>query len=652
MKLFDGLRNLVSGLGTRDDKQSFATFQLLMPSRMEIDACYRGTWLGRKVHDIPSKDMTREWRAWQAEDDQIEAIEKAETLLQLRIKCRRALTLARLYGGSAIMMGLPGKTSEPAPPTIPKGGLRYLHVLHRYEITLGDQDRDPESDFAGGPVKFTWNSSNRNETAVDIHPSRVISFVGNDLPDGSMGGEADSWFWGDPLLVSIRDALLSHDTTTAAISSLLNEAKFDVVSIPGLMDNLSSAEYEKTLMDRFGLASILKSITNTLLLDGGDENGNSAEKWETRETDFAGMPDVQRMMFQLVSGAADIPATRLIGQSPTGMNATGDSDTRNYYDRLSSEQESDLTPVLAPLDEYLIQSATGGRDPSIYFEWNPLWQMTPKEKAERDKLVSETAEKYAGMNVIPEDAFAAAVQNRLIEDQVFPGLEAAIEEAEVDLEFGQPEELLNPAIPVDPAASIPAPANDPTKPVSGNSRRRVSNDRARKRLRKRHQMDRELLLTDAKPRTLYVSRKVLNADEFRTWARGQGFKDVENDLHVTIAYSRTPVDWLKMGDNWSGNDKGEITIQPGGARLVEALGSAGAVVLMFASSELSWRHESMKQNGASWDYEEYQPHITITYQGADVDLASVEPYRGSIRLGPEIFEEVDESREPEAIAAE
>jgi phage-related protein (TIGR01555 family) len=657
--IIDGLRNLLSGLGTSSDKQSAATWGLVVPSRQEIDASYRGTWLGRKVHDIPAKDMTREWRAWQAEDDQIEAIEKEEMRLQLRIKCRKALTLARLYGGSAIFMGLPGATDQPAPKVIAKGALRYLHVLHRHELTLGDQVRDPESDIAGLPSRFAWNSSGRTDREVIIHPSRLICFTGNDLPDGSMGGEIDSWFWGDPLLVAIRDALLSNDTATAAIAALLNEAKYDIVHIPGLMDSLSSAEYEKTLMERFNIAALLKSITNTVILDGGNGTDSSpGEKWETREQNFAGLPEIQRTMFQLVSGASDIPATRLIGQSPSGMNATGDSDTRNYYDRLSSEQESELTPAMYPLDEYVIQSATGGREASIYYEWNPLWQMTPKEKAERDYLVSQTAEKYAGLNAIPEDAFAAAIQNRLIEDNVFPGLEAAIEESEVELEFGaEPDPALDPEALPQPANDPQAPAKAAQQPVSGNSRRRVANDRARSRLRKRRAMDRdadELLLSDAKPRTLYVSRKVMNASDIREWAAKQGFENIvpADKMHVTITASRTPVDWLKMGDNWSSNDKGELNVLPGGPRIVEPLGDKNAPVLFFASSDLSYRHENMIREGASWDFDSYQPHVTISYEPTSVDLSKVEPYRGPIRLGPEVFEEFVESWTPEAVAAE
>jgi len=147
---------------------------------------------------------------------------------------------------------------------------------------------------------------------------------------------------------------------------------------------------------------------------------------------------------------------------------------------------------------------------------------------------------------------------------------------------------------------------------------------------------------DASPRTLYVSRPVVNADEIRAWAKAQGFAVVQptEALHVTIAFSRSPVDWMKVGEPWAGNANGELVIAPGGARLVEPLGPKGAIVLLFNSTELAWRHLQIREAGASWDWPEYQPHITITYDQQGVDLAKVEPYRGQIVLGPERFEEI------------
>ena len=146
------------------------------------------------------------------------------------------------------------------------------------------------------------------------------------------------------------------------------------------------------------------------------------------------------------------------------------------------------------------------------------------------------------------------------------------------------------------------------------------------------------------PRTLYIKRPLLNADEFLRWAKGQGFKSTlaAAELHVTIAFSRSPVDWMQIGEAW-GNSDGTLTVRAGGPRVVEGIGREGAVALKFASSELAWRHMQIRECGASWDWPEYQPHVTITYSAADIDPAKVEPFRGELRFGPEIFQEIDEN---------
>ncbi|MCY0150894.1 hypothetical protein OEG84_25140 [Hoeflea sp. G2-23] len=61
-------------------------------------------------------------------------------------------------------------------------------------------------------------------------------------------------------------------------------------------------------------------------------------------------------------------------------------------------------------------------------------------------------------------------------------------------------------------------------------------------------------------------------------------------------------------------------------------------VLMFASSRMSWRHQEIIRAGASHGFPDYQPHISLTKAATDVE--SIEPYRGKIVLGPEIFEEL------------
>ena len=145
---------------------------------------------------------------------------------------------------------------------------------------------------------------------------------------------------------------------------------------------------------------------------------------------------------------------------------------------------------------------------------------------------------------------------------------------------------------------------------------------------------------DAKP--LYVSRRVVNWGAIKSWAEGQGIQNLVTDPHVTVLYSKTPVVWGEMGRTWGGDSKtGNITIEPGGPREVDKFDVGDALVLYIPGIwELDSRHADMVERGASHDFPEYRAHITLSYDPG-VDPADLEPYQGTIVLGPEIFEELD-----------
>ncbi|MFY9350072.1 MAG: DUF935 family protein [Sphingobium sp.] len=141
------------------------------------------------------------------------------------------------------------------------------------------------------------------------------------------------------------------------------------------------------------------------------------------------------------------------------------------------------------------------------------------------------------------------------------------------------------------------------------------------------------------PRPLYVYRQLLNAGELLDWALEQGFKATlpAEELHVTVIYSKRPVNWFAMGHFGS---SGEVVVGPGGPRLVERLGGGSAVALLFQSPDLQWRHREMAEAGASWDWPSYLPHVTLTYDPGDLDIAKVAPYQGRLVFGPERFETI------------
>lgn len=630
--LADSFQNIVTGLNTDASKAAGNTYVFTPATPAEIEAAYRSGWF-RKIVDIPAEDMTREWREWQAEDEQIELIEAEEKRLDLIRKVRTAIALGRLQGGGALILGMAG-TPDPKTPlkieTVKQGGLEYVHVMGREEFLPSngdDVERDPTSPFFGRPKFYKFPLAAGGET--EIHPSRVIPFLGQYVPRNRTALRDDE-VWGDSLFQSVKDAIMNADLTASGIAELVQEAKIDVYKIEGFMGQVAVEGYETLIKRRFALVQQLKSISNAIVLDLQDE-------YEQKTLSFDGLPDILKLQLMMMSGVADIPATRLLGKSPDGQNSTGESDLRNYYDSLASKQNTDLSATLTPLDEVLIRSALGSRPEEIHYRWSSLWQPTAAEQSEIDKRDAETDKIYADVGIAPPTAMAKMVTNRLIEKGTYPGIEEALDEAEAEGKVPPITEQLSPAEELEAEAKARAANQRPgsAAPARKPALRVVGKDGV------------TVTITDATPRTLYVRRDVVNSEEILKWARGQGFEDLlaASDLHVTIIYSKEPVDWLKMGESWTGDDRGRLTIKPGGPRVVEPLGDATAV-LQFVSTELQWRQRSMIDAGAQSDYPDYIPHITLSY-GPTPDLAKVVPYRGKIVLGPEIFEEID----PEKAAA-
>jgi phage-related protein (TIGR01555 family) len=617
----DRLTNILTGQGTSADRRTWDRYAFVATDPSQVEAAYRSSWLVRKIVDVPALDMTREWRDWQTEAANIEKLEDEEKRLQLKAKCKRGLILSRLYGGGALILGT--NDGDPTQPLDPKrvgaGGLTYVHLVSRHQLTIGDPILDPASPWVGKPEYFEIVTSASTGKTLRLHPSRVVEFVGQRAPEGSyfLGGQAGSWFWGDPIMQSIGQAVRNADLAQDGFAALIDRAAVDVFKFKDLIAQVATQEGEDRVTRRVAWTSQAKSTHRATILDAEDE-------WSQVQVTWSGIPEIMDAFLLVVAGAADIPMTRLLGQSPKGLQSTGDGEERDYQSMIAARQDEQLKPALERIDELLIPSALGSRPTDVYFLFAPLQQENEKDGAEIENKAADSVSKLAATGLFQDEVLAKAALNRMQESGRWPGLEKAIEDAEND------------------GLADPNEKDDPSQLTT--IEQRVAKMEQRGTIAAN---DAAILLTDASPRSLYVSRKLLNGADFIKWAKGQGFTTTvpAEELHVTVLYSRQPVDWMKMGTAWDQDSDGKLKVAAGGARLVEQLGDKGAVVLLFASSTLSWRHEDMVRNGASHDFGEYQPHVTISYSGSDIDLSKVEPYRGELIFGPEMFEEVKDDWE-------
>jgi hypothetical protein len=610
----DGMANVVAGLGAANAKTQIQYIAQVDP--LYLETSYRSsTWFG-KIVDIPANDAVREWRQWQAKAEEITLLEATEKRLQVKQKVRDALILQRLLGGAVLIpTGLPGDPEKELDfKRITKDSIKSLTLLNRYQIQVEGRINDINSKWFGHPEWYVFQGEQGQP--LKLHPSRVVRFSARRFTHQNTGDDG----WGDSIWLRMADAIQNSETATAALTALLVEAKIDIISMPDLTNNMATEKAEAALMRRMTIATQLKSVANTLLLDKDDE-------FNQKSFNFGSIPQAVELLLQAMCGAADIPMERLLNAQSKGLGNGAEGALKNYYDMVSSGQELDIDPAIMDFNVMLVACALGKVDDSIWYEWRPLYQMSEKEEAEVESTYATAAEKLVNTGLIPPDVLSAAVVDRMVNSGSWPALEAAMaasnQKAEEVLrgerEFEPTEAEQQAAERL--AGGTPANEDDPEP----EQRRRAANDAA--------------------PRTLYASRRLLNADDLLAWAQAQGFTGLlsADKLHVTIAYSHQQLDWMKVGDDWNSREDGTLRVAPGGVRLVEALGDDGqAIVLMFTSSALSWRHEQIKAAGASWDWEDYQPHVTFSWKGAgDMDLRAVQPYTGELLFGPEVFAEID-----------
>lgn len=141
----------------------------------------------------------------------------------------------------------------------------------------------------------------------------------------------------------------------------------------------------------------------------------------------------------------------------------------------------------------------------------------------------------------------------------------------------------------------------------------------------------DILSIDLRKRKgVYISRPVLNADEWKAWMTRHGVPNPVPDLHVTIIYSETDAK-LPLAKN-------PVVIPQRCMAFTQFGPNDESLVVAFDSWELGDRHWAYREAGATSKWPTFRPHMTLTndfgaYELPDAALLDVPEY---IMLGTEV----------------
>lgn len=349
-----------------------------------LNALYRESWIVRRIIDVIPADMLKNWITITSGLDP--DVEKRLSLTlrrtQLIDKIKRGMQWGRLYGGALGVMLVKHQGYDLSQPLqldwIMPGDFAGLLIFDRWNgVNPSSELIEDISDPDYGFPKYYTVTDPAGGGSVKIHHSRVVRFTGNTLP---FWEEIAEMQWGASVVESIFDELRKRDNVSWNIAQLTFMANIRVLKMQDLGQLLAATDNESQ-------AELLRTLEaqNMLLNNMGMQVMDAADGLETHQYTFGGLADCYQQFIMDISGAAEIPVTRLFGRSPSGLNATGESDLQNYYDMIAEKQESYLRPILNKVLPPFIISTLGSLPDDFDFEFDPVAEPTDKERADLAK---------------------------------------------------------------------------------------------------------------------------------------------------------------------------------------------------------------------------------------------------------------------------
>jgi len=387
----DGFANLTARMGMGADNvlsQGTYIFNMLTKNRMQLEAMYRGSWIVGAVVDCVAEDMTRAGITIKGEDDpdKIQQMQASMTRLGIWGALLETIKWGRLYGGSLAVIVIDGQKMETPLDikTVGKDQFKGLKVYDRWGLQPDLNNMIQEGMDSGLPAYYTVVSdpNSGKVSGMRIHHSRVIRQIGIQLPVWQAIVEQH---WGESVIERLHDRLVSFDTATSGAANLIQKAHLRTVQIDKLREVLAAGgKAEENLLTMFHHMRMLQTNEGLTLLDKEDT-------FAAHSYTFSGLSDMVLQFGQQIAGASGIPLVRLFGQSPSGLNSTGESDLRMYYDNIKAQQESRLREGMMRVLRVLHQSKFGELPPENFdFDFVSLWQTSQKEKGDIAKVVADT----------------------------------------------------------------------------------------------------------------------------------------------------------------------------------------------------------------------------------------------------------------------
>lgn len=309
---------------------------------------------------------------------------------------------SRAYGGSAILLGIDDGTKDLAKPVNEKAikAIRFMVVLRPREIWPTKWSNNTRSSMYGKPVEYSVQRETNGHVPTatfQVHHSRIIRFDGIKV---SRRHTRANKGWGDSILNRLLEPLGDFQQSYKAVPNLIADFAQGVHKIKGLAELLLNNE-DDAVLKRVESMDMARSVLRSLVIDSEDD-------FSRQSTPIAGLPELLDRSAKRFAASADMPVSMLMGDQPAGMNATGEQNTRWWYDAQAADRELKVRPAINRLVRLIFLSSegpTGGKEPEQWtVEFANLWIPSEAETADLRSKVANADKAYVDAGVLtPEE---------------------------------------------------------------------------------------------------------------------------------------------------------------------------------------------------------------------------------------------------------
>lgn len=353
----------------------------------QLCAMLAQNWLIAKACKMPAEDATRKGYEITVNDgydvppDVLDRMRRLDVEYRLDYNLIQLIQFGRVFGIRIALFKVesddPDYYFKPFNPDgVKPGSYKGISQIDPYWIT---PQLDPAA--AGDPSSIHfyeptwWNIAGRL-----VHRTHLIIYRTIEVADVL---KPIYIYGGIPIPQLIAERVYAAERTANEAPMLALTKRSDVIHV----DLSQALANEASFTQRIHKWSQLRDNFGIKALD-------IDEKMEQFDTSLSDLDAVIMTQYQLVAAIANVPATKLLGTSPKGFNATGEFEEASYHEMLESLQRHALTPLIERHHLLLIRSEIAPEFNLTPFEttvtWKPLDAMTAEEQAELNRKKAET----------------------------------------------------------------------------------------------------------------------------------------------------------------------------------------------------------------------------------------------------------------------